>query len=133
MKASMRRLWKLHYVAFADSIKFVQDSETSEQNLEPFALLSLLVNYNKFEFQNPYQIRLNDFVNEGIMKKLVFCIGKTCSVCRDEYVAVQEDLPEGWSLSGTLSMVGLGALTGTRRPNTQTLSPEDAKAQFSAL
>lgn len=67
------------------------------------------------------------------MKKLVFCIGDTCSMSRDKYVAIQEDLPEGWSLSGTLSMVGLGALAGARRPSTQALSPEDAKAQFSAL
>ena len=122
-----------HRDLFPSLMKLVQDSEASGQILEPFALLSLLVNYNKFEFQNPYQTRLNDFVNEGIMKKLVVCIGDTCSMSRDKYVAIQEDLPEGWSISGTLSMVGLGALAGARRPSTQALSPEDAKVQFSAL
>src|ERR1700744_3923321 len=69
-----------HRDLFPSLMKFVQDSDASGQIREPFALLSLLVNYNKFEFQNPYQTRLNDFVNEGIMRKLVFCIGNTCAM-----------------------------------------------------
>ena len=48
---------------------------------------------------------------------------------RDGYVAIQNDLPESWSLGGTLSYVGLGSLTGAR-PAPAVPTEDEAKALF---
>jgi hypothetical protein len=72
-------------------------------------LLGLLANYNKFEFQNPYRLRLDDFVNEGTIQKIIKSVGLTCDNVREKYVAIQDDLPEGWSITNPLSIIGLGA------------------------
>ncbi|KAK4059381.1 hypothetical protein Trihar35433_10983 [Trichoderma harzianum] len=101
---------------FPSIMKFIQSSEQPEQGLEPFTLLGILANYNKFEFQNPYQLRLNDFVNEAVIQKVVRCIGDACHALRNDYIDIQEDLPEGWTLSSTLSMFGLGAITPGPKP-----------------
>jgi hypothetical protein len=115
-------------------MKFVQDSESDLQNLHPFVLLGLLANYNKFEFQNPYRLRLDDFVNDGIIRKVVYCVGATCAMARDKYVAVQDDLPEGWNFSNTLAYIGLGALTSaSTKAAPPTLTVEEAKARFAVL
>jgi len=111
----------------------VQDSENSEQNLEPFVLLGLLVNYNKFEFANPYRLRLDDFVNDTAIKKITLSVGAGCHLARDKYIAVQDDLPEGWNFGSTLAYVGLGALAPGSRPTAPVLSEEEAKARFNAL
>lgn len=113
--------------------QFVQDSDQSRESFEPFILLGLLTNYNKFEFQNPYKTRLDDFVNEAIIKKIVHCIGAVCAQARDQYAAVQDDLPEGWTFGGTLASVGLGMLAPGRKPTPTTLSPEEMKIRFTAL
>jgi hypothetical protein len=84
--------------------------------LEPFTLLGILANYNKFEFQNPYQLRLNDFVNEAVIQKVVRCIGNACQTLRSDYIDIQEDLPEGWTLSSTLNMIGLGVISPGPKP-----------------
>ncbi len=118
---------------FLTGLQFVQESENGAQNLEPFILLGLLVNYNKFEFANPYRLRLDDFVNESAIRKLAHSVGAACVLARDKYIAVQDDLPEGWNLSNTLAYVGLGVLAPGSRPATPTLSAEEAKARFNAL
>lgn len=114
-------------------LQLVQDTDNTEQNLEPFILLGLLVNYNKFEFANPYRLRLDDFVNDAAIKKIVQSVGAACRVARDKYVAIQDDLPEGWNLGSTLAYVGLGALAPGSRPATPVLTAEEAKARFNAL
>lgn len=101
---------------------------------EPFTLLGLLANYNKFEFQNPYRLRLDDFVNEGTIQKIIRSVGQTCANLRGEYVSVQEDLPEGWTLSNTLSMMGLGSIApSTAKPTAPVIDPEVAKERFAKL
>lgn len=120
-----------HRDLFPALMKCVQDSEGSTQTLRPFFLLGLLANYNKFEFQNPYRLRLDDFVNDATIRKIVTCFGSTCSSSRDRYIAVQDDLPEGWNLSATLSYIGLGVLATSSRPSTPTT--EEAVPLFSAL
>ncbi|KAF2433094.1 DUF1741-domain-containing protein [Tothia fuscella] len=124
-----------HRDLFPSLMKFVQDSEDDVQNLHPFVLLGLLANYNKFEFQNPYRLRLDDFVNDGIIRKVVYCVGATCALARDKYVAVQEDLPEGWNFSSTLAYIGLGSLTSasSAKPAAPTLTVEEAKSRFAVL
>lgn len=102
--------------------------------LEPFTLLGLLANYNKFEFQNPYQMRLNDFVNEATIHKIIRCVGYTCQALRSDYVDIQDDLPEGWTLSSTLEMIGLGAIVRGPKPEKKPVyDAETAKQLFTEL
>lgn len=99
----------IHRDLFPSLMKFIQESDTTARAFKPFVLLGLLANYNKFEFQNPYRLRLDDFVNEGTIQKIIRSVGITCDDVREKYVAVQDDLPEGWSITNPLSILGLGA------------------------
>ncbi|KAN0112760.1 DUF1741 domain containing protein [Hyaloscypha variabilis] len=122
-----------HRDLFPSLMKFIQDSDTTSRAFEPFMLLGLLANYNKFEFQNPYRLRLDDFVNEGTIQKIIRSVGQTCSISRGKYVAIQEDLPEGWSISTTLNMIGLGGIAPGAKTATPVLDPEVAKEKFAQL
>lgn len=112
--------------------KFVQESDSPAQASHAFLLLGLLANYNKFEFRNPYRLRLEDFVNEATIRKILKGLAYTCSHARDRYLAEQEDVPEGWNLTSTLTYIGLGALvlgkTAAPSPNT-----DNVKEVFAAL
>ncbi|KAK3683289.1 hypothetical protein B0T22DRAFT_467605 [Podospora appendiculata] len=101
---------------FPAVMKFIQDADSPSRIMAPFTAIGLLANYNKFEFQNPYQMRLNDFVNEGTIRKIIRSVGHTCQTLRAQYIEVQDDLPEGWTLASTLSMIGLGAITPGGKP-----------------
>jgi hypothetical protein len=122
-----------HRDLFPALMKYVQDCESSIQTTPAFYLLGLLTNYNKFEFQNPYRLRLDDFVNDTIIQKMIQGFGDSCLKLRDAYVAVQDDLPEGWTLGSTLSYIGLGALAPGSRPSTPTPAAEETKSMFGAL
>ncbi|CAN9416433.1 unnamed protein product [Alternaria alternata] len=124
-----------HRDLFPSLMKYISDCPSTPQVVPALYLLGLLTNYNKFEFQNPYRLRLDDFVNDAIIQDMVSCFGDTCRKLRDSYVAVQDDMPEGWSLGSTLSYIGLGALAGSgSRPTTPTpAAPEEAKSLFAAL
>lgn len=99
---------------------------------EPFLLLGLLANYNKFEFQNPYQLRLEDFVNESSIEKVAKGVGLACGGIRDGYTAVQDDVPEGWSFTNTLVFFGRALTPGAQnQPSPPTA--EEAKAMFASL
>lgn len=100
---------------------------------EPFLLIGLLANYNKFEFQNPYQLRLEDFVNEASIQKVATGVGLVCGGLRNGYVAVQDDIPEGWSLTNTLIFFGLRALAPGTRNKTNPPTAEEAKGMFAEL
>jgi hypothetical protein len=122
-----------HRDLFPSLMKYVQDCENSSQIVPAVYLLGLLTNYNKFEFQNPYRLRLDDFVNDAIIQKMIRAFGEECIRLRDAYVAIQDDLPEGWTLGSTLSYIGLGALAPGSRPSTPTPAAEATKSQFAAL
>ncbi|KAF1917095.1 hypothetical protein BDU57DRAFT_449933 [Ampelomyces quisqualis] len=122
-----------HRDLFPSLMKYIQDCENSTQVAPAFYLLGLLTNYNKFEFQNPYRLRLDDFVNDAIIQKMIRGFGENCLKLRDAYVAVQEDLPEGWTLGSTLSYIGLGVLAPGSRPLTPTPAAEETKSLFGAL
>lgn len=98
---------------------------------EAFLLLGLLANYNKFEFRNPYRLRLEDFVNETVIEKIVRGLGQTCSQTRDDYVALLEDVNEGWSLSSALNYIGLGMLAPAKA--TPVTTNVDNAKDFAAL
>ncbi|KAL5385989.1 hypothetical protein DPSP01_004425 [Paraphaeosphaeria sporulosa] len=122
-----------HRDLFPSLMKYIQDGGDHNQALPAFYLLGLLVNYNKFEFQNPYRLRLDDFVNDAIIQKIVVSFGETCVTLRDAYVAVQDDMPEGWSLGSTLNYFSLGLLAPASRPATPTPSAEESKSLFATL
>ncbi|EIT80773.1 hypothetical protein F9C07_2226538 [Aspergillus flavus] len=122
-----------HRDLFPSLMKFVQESETPIQVFDPFLLLGLLANYNKFEFQNPYQLRLDDFVNETSIQKIVKGVGVSCAAVRNGYVAVQDDAPEGWTLFSTLVYFGLGALSPSKKDKASPPNAEEAKEMFATL
>lgn len=78
-------------------------------------------------------MRLDDFVNEGVVKKIIVGIGSAFSLARDKYVAVQDDLPEEWGLNSALTYLGLGGLTLSKKPAITAPDPEMAKTLFAAL
>ncbi|KAI5302902.1 hypothetical protein KEM55_000825 [Ascosphaera atra] len=112
----------MHRDLFPSLMKFANESDAT-QIFEPFLLLGLLANYNKFEFQNPYQLRLDDFVNEATIVHIVKGVGATCHELRNGYLDVQNDLPEGWSIT---SFLGL-------RSKEKQLTPEETREMFAAL
>ncbi|KAI1506447.1 hypothetical protein F5X99DRAFT_415249 [Biscogniauxia marginata] len=119
---------------FPAIMKLIQESDSPSSVLQPFTLLGLLANYNKFEFQNPYQLRLNDFVNEATIQKIIRCVGQASRDLRSQYVEILQDLPEGWSISSALNMIGLGAIApGIRASQKPTYDPEVAKQMFAKL
>ncbi|KAH6618993.1 hypothetical protein C7974DRAFT_40293 [Boeremia exigua] len=122
-----------HRDLFPSLMKYVQDTDDSAQVLPALYLLGLLANYNKFEFQNPYRLRLDDFVNDGIIRDMITCFGSTCQDIRDAYVAIQDDVPEAWSLGSTLRTIGLGVLAPGSRPTTPTPNPDESKSLFATL
>lgn len=62
------------------------------------------------------------------------CVGLACQRLRAEYVEVQEDLPEGWTLGNTLSLFGLGAIAGRRAEGKKVVyDPETMKRMFTSL
>ena len=91
--------------------KLLQDADPPHRGFGALLLLGLLSNWNKFEFQNPYRLRLEDFVNENIMIKIVNIVGAVCSSSTEEYLVVEDEQQEGWKIGGALSYLGLGALS----------------------
>lgn len=115
-------------------MQLIQEVELPTQALQPFTLIGLLANYNKFEFSNPYQQRLDDFVNEASIKKIVRCVGFSCQKLRAEFVHVLDDLPEGWTFNNTLHMMGLGVVARGPKPEKKAIyDAETQKQMFSAL
>jgi len=60
-------------------------------------------------------------------------VGQTCAESRGKYVAIQEDLPEGWSLISTLGMLGLGSVAPSPKSATPAVDLEVAKEMFAKL
>lgn len=113
-------------------MKLVHDATDSSQMLLPLIMLGLLANYNKFEFSNPYRLRLEDFVNDGIIKKVAQGVGAFSSSARDLYIEVQDDQPEGWNLAGTLNYLGFGVFNKVAKP-TQVLTEEEVQKELANL
>ncbi len=101
--------------------------------LKPFLLLGLLANYNKFEFRNPYRLRLEDFVNEAAIVKIAQGLGIACSQSRDHYVAIQEDVAESWSLSNALAYISFGVLAPAKGAKPSPPKADDLKEGFAVL
>ena len=78
-------------------------------------------------------MRLDDFVNDEAIRDIVYTAGSVCCTVRDQYVTVQDDVIEGWSLGSTLSYIGLGALAPGSRPSTPNAGGDEVASQFATL
>lgn len=114
---------------FPSLMQLVQDVETPNDAILPFLLTGLLANYNKFESHNQHQTRFADFADSHAITKVIRCVGQACESLRDRYTSIQNDLPEPWTVGGTLSYVGLGALAGAK-PAMVSPNEDEAKALF---
>jgi len=114
---------------FVLTAQLIYDAQNPTDAILPLLLAGLLANYNKFEVRNPYQARFADFSHHDTISKVSICISGTCGILRDRYVAIQNDLPDSWSLGGTLSYVGLGSLAGAK-PLPAAPTEDEAKAMF---
>ncbi|EFX06266.1 duf1741 domain containing protein [Grosmannia clavigera kw1407] len=124
----------IHRDLFPSIIRTIIDTDASNQIFESFVLLGLLANYNKFEFRNPYQLRLADFVNEEAIQTILHSVGEGCQRLRNQYVVIQDDAPEGWTLANTLGLIGLSAIApGTHAPPKPVYDAETASRMFAAL
>ncbi|KKY20853.1 hypothetical protein UCRPC4_g04014 [Phaeomoniella chlamydospora] len=122
-----------HKDLFPGLMKFVHDVQDPRDSLEAFLLLGLLANYNKFEIQNPYELRLDDFVNEDTIQRIVRTVGMVSSATRNQYVEIQDDLPESWNLNSTLIFLGLRAFAPEAKAKATPPTEEEAKLLFGAL
>jgi hypothetical protein len=96
---------------------------------EPFLLVGLLANYDKFETHNQYKVRLADYLDDAGMEKVIESVGWTCKLLQELYVGIMDDSPAVWSIGGTLSYVGLGALARTKAP-APVLSEDEQRTLF---
>lgn len=85
----------------------ITESEEDHVIQRAVLLLSLLANYDRFEMRNPYRVRLEDFANAQVMQRIVLTIATLLRQARDEYVDVQPDVPEAWSMGSRLSLLGI--------------------------
>ena len=119
-----------HLLTISQSI---QDSDNPELVIKPFLFLGLLANYNKFEFRNPYRLRLEDFVNESAIQKIAEGVGSACSQSRNVYVAIQEDVAKGWTVGSTLAYIGLGVLAPSKGAAAAQPKADEMKEGFATL
>lgn len=118
-----------HSKDYAENAQLVQIADEILEGAKPLILVGLLANYEKFELQNQYRVQFASFTDDAAMQSIVESMGLTCTVLRDRYVSVLDDSPVAWSIGGTLSYVGLGALAGAR-PTTPILSEDEQKLLF---
>lgn len=121
-----------HRDLFPALMRYIQEVEKSGDTFEPFLLLGLLANYNRFEYRNPYRARMEDFVNESSIQKLLYGFRNTCKGSRNRYVAILDDVPHGWSLSSALTAIGLGILAPVKAIAAKG-DAEDEKESFDTL
>lgn len=115
-------------------IQYVHDvhSQIPDAASKAFVVIGVLSSYNKFESQNVYQNRLEDFVNEDTIRILVQQFAKISLNIRDRYVEAQDDYPPPWNFNSTLTMVGLRSLSAdANKP--PPLTEEEVKAVFLSL
>lgn len=64
------------------------------------------------------------------MTKVVQSLAWTTTLLRERYITILDDTPSTWSIGGTLSYVGLGALARAK-PAAPVLTEEQQRQLFS--
>ncbi|KAK0290952.1 hypothetical protein LTR35_001673 [Friedmanniomyces endolithicus] len=95
---------------FPAIMRLVQQLDDPLQATEPILLVGLL----------------------AIHGKVAESVGQLSSMLRAQYIAVQDDTPLAWSVAGTLSYVGLGALAGAK-PTQPVFTEEQQRDMFTKL
>lgn len=117
--------------ALLDSL-LAHETTSSERTESTLSLIGVLANYNKFETRNIYLDRIRHGVDSDTYRQLLDGFVHTCVRIRQEYVDVQDDAPEVWSLASTLTSIGLGSLTNSaKKPPLPT--EEEMKTRFATL
>ena len=80
-------------VADLTRAQFSSDPATSAFALEPFLLLGLLANYHKHAARNPYRVRIEDCVDEGLMTALMTLTSAACARAVDAYERTPRIVP----------------------------------------
>ncbi|GAA5971807.1 hypothetical protein JCM11641_001521 [Rhodosporidiobolus odoratus] len=77
---------------FSTLVSFIADGETRQFAFESTLLLGLLASYRKEEARNPYGVRIEDFVEEGVMTRIIEVVETVCTSARDCYVSLADDV-----------------------------------------
>lgn len=86
---------------FSTLVKFMSDPATSPFAFESALLLGLLANFRKYEARNPYLVRIEDFVEENVMRKIIQVTASTLSFTRNTYTSITDDQPASFVASLT--------------------------------
>ncbi|KAK4056590.1 hypothetical protein OIO90_002438 [Microbotryomycetes sp. JL221] len=76
---------------FSTLVKFMSDDESAPYVYESSLLLGLLANFRKFEARNPYGVRIEDFVEDLVMVRIIDVVRTVCQRSRDTYIEVSDD------------------------------------------
>ncbi|KAG0237801.1 hypothetical protein BGW42_008422 [Actinomortierella wolfii] len=72
-------------------IKFIMDCDPSSLAFEAMSLLGILVNYNKYETENPYQTSLTALDDPAILRRMAQVIFDCCIDMRRKYMEIFDD------------------------------------------
>ncbi|BGP15057.1 hypothetical protein JCM10213_002799 [Rhodosporidiobolus nylandii] len=86
---------------FSTLVSFIADDATKQFAFESALLLGLLANYRKSEARNPYGVRIEDFVEEGVMERIIEVVETVCLSARDAFTALADDSPPSLAASLT--------------------------------
>lgn len=109
---------------FSTLVKFMTDDATAPFAFESTLLLGLLANFRKYEARNPYGVRIEDFVEDGVMSVSRVCLREwvrrvpltdvephlqriidvvltVSHRARDSYIAITDDSPPSFVASLT--------------------------------
>ncbi|GAA5892010.1 hypothetical protein JCM5296_004660 [Sporobolomyces johnsonii] len=124
---------------FSTLVSFVADEVTQQFAFESALLLGILANFRKTEARNPYGVRIEDFVEEGVMSRIIEVVQTVCIRARDSYVAIIDDAPPSFVASLTSLVFGLRFTELLTSPFSFSLPPppppptyEDANAKGKA-
>ncbi|KAH9824984.1 hypothetical protein DFH28DRAFT_1077448 [Melampsora americana] len=90
---------------FSTLAGIVSDPRTISMTFDGVLLLGLLANFRRFESRNPYLVRMEDYVDEKAMERIITLSVLALADVRSGYMSVQEE--------GTSSILGnvMGALS----------------------
>ncbi|KAK4701231.1 hypothetical protein P7C70_g5010, partial [Phenoliferia sp. Uapishka_3] len=86
---------------FSTLVKFMSDPATSPFAFESALLLGILANFRKYEARNPYLVRIEDFVDEVVMRRIIGVVTAICTQTRQLYTSITDDEPPSFIASLT--------------------------------
>ncbi|GAA5926173.1 hypothetical protein JCM1841_001582, partial [Sporobolomyces salmonicolor] len=108
---------------FSTLVAFVADEVTQQFAFESALLLGILANFRKTEARNPYGVRIEDFVEEGVMSRIIEVVQTVCIRARDSYVAIIDDAPPSFVASLTSLVFGFRFTELLTKPFSFSLPP----------